>query len=82
MEVFAMSDHLKTLANLSVGKSCRVESLISKGLNRRRMHDLGIIPGTKITAVLKSPTGGVTAYQIRDAVIAIRYEDALNIIIS
>ena len=40
------------------------------------MLDLGIIRGTKITPVLKSPSGDPTAFEIRGATVAIRKEDA------
>ncbi|NIW11337.1 MAG: iron dependent repressor, partial [Gammaproteobacteria bacterium] len=46
------------------------------GLERRRFMDLGILPGTKITNEMRSPTGDPTAYRIRGAVIALRQEQA------
>lgn len=76
-----MSVNIRSLAELPTGERCFVSGLTSKGADRRRMLDLGIVPGTEIEAVLKSPSGGVTAYLIRGALIAIRQEDALNIII-
>ena len=76
-----MSADTRTLAELPIGERSYVASLTSAGNSRRRMLDLGIIPGTVIEAVLKSPSGGVTAYLIRGALIAIRREDAANIII-
>ncbi len=77
-----MSANIRNLADLPTGERCRVASLISNGSNRRRMLDLGLVPGTEIEAVLKSPSGGVTAYLIRGTLIAIRQEDAVNIIIN
>lgn len=47
-----------------------------RGSERRRMLDLGILPGTVIEAVLASPGGDPTAYRIRDALIALRQEQA------
>lgn len=46
------------------------------GAIRRRLLDLGIVSGTKITAILKSPSGDPTAFEIRGSVIALRKEDA------
>ena len=43
---------------------------------RRRMLDLGLIKGTKITPVFKSPSGDPIAYEIRKTLIAIRKEDS------
>ena len=76
-----MSATKHSLADLPTGERCRVSELKSTGVNRRRMLDIGLIPGTEVEAVLKSPSGGVTAYLIRGALIAIRSEDAANIII-
>lgn len=43
-----------------------------RGSERRRMLDLGVLPGTEIETVLTSPGGDPTAYRIRDALIALR----------
>ena len=43
---------------------------------RRRMLDLGLIKGTKIIPVFKSPSGDPVAYEIRKTLIAIRKEDS------
>ncbi len=47
-----------------------------RGAERRRMLDLGILPGTTIEAVMTSPGGDPTAYRIREALIALRREQA------
>ena len=54
---------------LGISKACR-------GLQRRRLMDLGIIPGTTKTAELKSASGNPTAYNIRGALIALRKDQA------
>ena len=48
----------------------------SRGAERRRFMDLGILPGTQITAEMRSPGGDPTAYIIRGALIALRKEQA------
>lgn len=65
--------HLDSLGINSVGK---VNSLNCTGDIRRRLLDLGIVKGTKITAILKSPSGDPTAFEIRGSIIALRKEDA------
>ena len=47
-----------------------------RGAERRRLMDLGIVPGTVIRAELRSPGADPTAYRIRGAVIALRREQA------
>ncbi|MCL2081041.1 MAG: ferrous iron transport protein A [Oscillospiraceae bacterium] len=48
---------------------------ISGGM-RERLNDLGLIKGTAVTCVRKSPLGDPVAYLIRGAVIALRSEDS------
>ena len=53
-----------------------VKELNCNGNIRRRLLDLGIVAGTKITPIFKSPSGDPTAYEIRKTVIALRKEDS------
>jgi DtxR family Mn-dependent transcriptional regulator len=48
----------------------------SRGSERRRFLDLGILPGTLVAAELESPSGDPTAYRVREALIALRKEQA------
>jgi len=66
------------LSNLRPGEKGKVINITrtSRGSERRRFLDLGILPGTVITAEMASPSGDPTAYRIRDALIALRREQA------
>ena len=66
---------------LPVGETGIVQKLLSDGTQRRRMLDLGLVDGTPVEALQKSPSGDPTAYFIRGAVIALRSEDAGKILI-
>lgn len=70
-----------TLNLLPIGQSGVVSRLNLKGSERRRMLDLGIVQGTSIEALQKSPSGDPVAYFIRGAVIALRDEDAQKILV-
>ena len=72
---------VKSLSEIAVGESGRVSALLADGSIRQRLSDLGVIPGTVIFCVGKSPFGDPRAYLIRGAVIAIRRRDAKDIII-
>lgn len=50
-----------------------------RGMERRRFFDLGILPGTRIEAVLASPSGNPVAYRVRGALIALRHDQANHI---
>jgi DtxR family Mn-dependent transcriptional regulator len=67
-----------TLADLPTGDTAEVVHLSPRcrGAERRRLMDLGILPGTLITAELVSPSGDPTAYRVRGALIALRHEQA------
>ncbi len=68
-----------TLRELSVGQRGVVMSLSSLGIMRRRMLDLGLVPGTVVESVRRSPAGDPTAYNIRGAVIALREEESSKV---
>jgi len=53
-----------------------IDDLKCNGNMRRRMLDLGLIKGTKIIPVFKSPSGDPIAYEIRRTLIALRKEDS------
>ena len=65
-----------TLDQLPIGHKARVITLASLGAERRRMMDLGILPGARIEIEMHNPLGDPTAYRIRGAVIALRREQA------
>ena len=64
------------LNQLKPGEEAVVTSISGEN---RRLRDLGLIEGTKVKCVKKSPLGDPAAYKIRGAVIAIRREDAADI---
>ena len=53
-----------------------------RGTMRRRLLDLGIIEGTEIKPLYKSPSGNPTAYQVRGTVIALRSDISGKIMVS
>jgi len=67
-----------TLADLEPGESARVICITAncQGPQRRRLLDLGVVPGTEIVAELESAGGDPMAYRIRGALIALRAEQA------
>lgn len=62
------------LNELPINHTAKIENLNCHGNIRRRLLDLGIIKGSKITPVLKSPSGDPTAFEIRGSIIALRKE--------
>ena len=54
---------------LGISRACR-------GAQRRRLMDLGIVPGTVISMAMTSAGGDPKAYNIRGAMIALREDQA------
>lgn len=77
-----MNLDLIPLNQLPVGSKANVAVLISDGAIRRRMLDLGVINGTEIEPLYKSPSGNPVAYLIRGAVIALRADVSEKILVS
>jgi DtxR family Mn-dependent transcriptional regulator len=75
LEEMAAHEHLSALA---FGRRARVLGLspACRGPERRRLMDLGFVPGTEVKAVLSSPTGDPVAYELRGTLIALRHEQA------
>ena len=71
-------DKTRTLRSLGVGDQAIVKGISPRcrGVERRRLLDLGIVPGTIIEAEMISPSGDPTAYRVRDTLIALRTEQA------
>ena len=68
-----------TLKDLNVGDIAKVTLIDEKSNLYQRFMEIGIINGTKIECVLKSPFGDPKAYLIRGTLIAIRECDAVGI---
>lgn len=68
----------ETLASLHPGETGRVLQLAPscRGLQRRRLLDLGLLPGTDVAAEMSSAAGDPTAYRIRGSLIALREDQA------
>lgn len=67
-----------TLADIGPGEAATVRAISRRcqGAQRRRLLDLGVVPGTRIVAELGSATGDPIAYRIRGALIALRRQQA------
>lgn len=64
----------KALSSLKIGEHGTILGIgkALRGQQRRRLMDLGIVPGTKIEAELESLTGDPVAYRVRGTTVALR----------
>lgn len=72
---------IKQLAELKMGQKAVISELVSFSDMRRRLQDIGLIEGTLVECVGKSPLGDPAAYLIRGAVIALRSEDSGKVLV-
>jgi DtxR family Mn-dependent transcriptional regulator len=72
-----------TLRSLVPGERAEVAriSAACRGVERRRLMDLGIVPGTVVEFERRGLTGGLAAYRVRDTLVALREEQADMIVI-
>lgn len=68
-----------TLNQLPIGKRACVIGLREGCPMRDRLQDLGLMPGSTVFALSRSPLGDPVAYWICGAVIALRREDAAGV---
>lgn len=72
---------MNNIGNMNPGDTAVVAKLGALGNMRRRFLDIGLIEDTSIECVGRSPGGGLSAFLIRGAVIAIRDEDCKKVFI-
>ncbi|GAA5126243.1 FeoA family protein [Haloechinothrix salitolerans] len=65
-----------TLDQLGRGDRATVTALDVEGAQRRRLMDLGLVPGTEIRVDMTSPLGDPTAYLVRGSLVVLRRSQA------
>lgn len=71
---------MNTLKDFPPGTTVTIKKLKAEGSLRRRLMDLGFLEGTSIKIVRRSPIGDPTVYKVRGSFIALRKEEASQII--
>jgi ferrous iron transport protein A len=71
-----------TLDLLKPEQSGYIKQLCSNNPMKRRLMDLGFLPGTKITCLFQSPAKDPLAYRICGTTIVLRKEDSKSITVT
>lgn len=66
---------------LKIGTKAKVTKINSTGDIKRRLLDIGLIENSLVECVLESPFNDPRAYFIKGATIALRNEDAKDIMV-
>ena len=69
------------MRDLTAGQQGQVREVNAAGRLRRRLLELGLIPGTFIERLMASPAGDPVCYRVRGAMIALRGSDANQVIV-
>ena len=70
-----------TLNNLKLNEKGIVKKISCDDRITRRLYDLGLLENTFICPIFASPFGDPRAYEFRGNIIAIRDDDAYNIVV-
>lgn len=70
---------INTLNEVDLDKEVKIKTINCSPNIKKRILDLGIIEGTKIKPVLRSPLGDPTAYEVRGSIISLREEESKKI---
>lgn len=69
------------LSALAPGTRARLMEVQIHGALRRRLFDLGLIPGTLIECRFLAPSGSPIAVRVRGTNLAIRWQDAKKLLV-
>lgn len=67
-----VSANTKPLSDFKTGEFVQIEKIQLEGTMKRRLLDLGFIPGATIKVLQRSPLGDPVAYQVSNTTIALR----------
>ncbi len=76
-----MNEETMLLSQLKPGEQGTVERVCEDSAMRRRLLDIGLIPGTAVACLGVSPLGDPRTYLVRGKMIAIRSRDAVSVVI-
>ncbi len=74
-----MNDKKIGLNHLHDGQWAVIDSAHNDPIMKRRLFDLGFVPGTLVECVQTAPFGDPKAFLIKNTVIALRCEDSSKI---
>jgi Fe2+ transport system protein FeoA len=71
--------HSSTLADLALRRLARVVSVGGEGALRRRLMEMGLLPGTSVEVVRVAPLGDPIEVRLRGYSLSLRRADARSI---
>jgi Fe2+ transport system protein FeoA len=68
-----------TLADARLGEQLTIKGIAGRGAFRRRLLELGLLPGTPVTVKSVAPLGDPIELLVRGASLSIRKEEAATV---
>ncbi len=83
-KTFVEKPKYELLSSLKIGEDAEVLAISPncRGQQRRRLMDLGIVPGSKISAVMRSASGDPMGYRVLGTTVGIRKQHADQVFIN
>jgi Fe2+ transport system protein FeoA len=70
------SEEKLSLAELPVGTKATIVGILSKSRGRKKLADVGIVPGTELLIEAHAPFGGLIRVKVMETSMALHKEDA------
>lgn len=70
-----------TLNNLQPGEKARIVKVLAKGTVRRKLMDMGLVPGSEIEVIRTAPLGDPIEFRIKGYSLSIRKQESINIVV-
>ena len=70
-----------TIASLETGEIATIEGYLNEQISQSRLVEMGLLPGTPVRMIKKTPLNGPVEINVRDFYLSLRMRDALNILV-
>ena len=70
-----------TIASLETGEIATIEGYLNEQIFQSRLVEMGLLPGTPVRMIKKTPLNGPVEIKVRDFYLSLRMRDALNILV-
>ena len=70
-----------TIASLETGEIATIEGYLNEQISQSRLAEMGLLTGTPVRMIKKTPLNGPVEIKVRDFYLSLRMRDALNILV-
>lgn len=72
---------MEKLSELKSGTKCRVKEVNGSGPVKRRILDMGVVPGSEIEVIRVAPLGDPMEFRLKGYYLSLRKEEAENVFV-